>query len=274
MVMDNLSNLLSALEYGTNVHISVVFLNQYGNEQTQLPYEQQIHKCDMCDTAKLTQAGYNSCVRCRQVVLKMLLRRKKGFSGLCPKGIYEYCHPVIRGVDVAAVVFVGNILTEDSAQAARLQEHFQAPPLETMEKDFSYDQCLRIAVLVENYIHFLLDHYGEASETPANALIESIKSYLQEMLLCDFSMGDIASIFNYNEKYLGRFFKSKTGYTVKEYCNVLKVGRAKALLKYGKLSIADVAGRSGFNNLTHFNRIFKKVTGESPREYRKNSSQT
>lgn len=273
MATGNLSNLIAALEYGTNIHISVVFLNQFGNAQTLLPEAQQIHKCAMCDTAKITQEGHASCIRCRQIVLKKLLRRRKGFSGLCPKGIFEYCHPVIRGTDVAAVVFVGNILTEDQVQTESLRKHFSDPPLETMERNFTAAQCLQTAVLVENYIHFLLDHYGETSETPENTLMESIKSYLQEMLLCDFSMADIAAIFNYNEKYLGRLFKNKTGYTVKEYCNMLRVRKAKDLLINGKMSIADVAGRSGFNNLTHFNRVFKKITGESPREYKKNSSQ-
>lgn len=273
MALGDLSSLLSALEYGTNIHISVVFLNQYGNQQTQLPFEQQIHKCAMCDAAKITMEGHASCIRCRQVVLKLLLRRRKGISGLCPKGIFEYCHPVIRGVDVAAAIFVGNILTEDSEQAKRLQKHFQSPPTETMEKQFPLDKCLQTAVLVENYIHFLMDHYGEVSETPANALIESIKSYLQEMYLYDFSMADIAAIFNYNEKYLGRLFKSKTGYTVKEYCNALKIGKAKEMLKGGNFTAAEVAVQSGFNNLTHFNRVFKKIVGQVPREYRKTNTQ-
>ena len=226
-----MSNLITALEYGTNIHISVVFLNQFGNAQTLLPEEQQIHKCAMCDTAKITQEGHASCIRCRQIVLKMLLRRRKGFSGLCPEGIFEYCHPVIRDSNLAAVVFVGNILTEDSAQMVSLRKHFQDPPIETMERNFTAAQCLRTAVLVENYIHFLLDHYGEASETPENALMESIKSYLQEMLLCDFSMEDIAAIFNYNEKYLGRLFKTQMGISFGQYLNLRRLEFSAQLLR-------------------------------------------
>lgn len=141
-----------------------------------------------------------------------------------------------------------------------------------MEKRFSPDKRRQTAVIVENYIHFLLDHYGVVSENPANALIESIKSYLQEMYLCDFSMADIAAIFNYNEKYLGRLFKSKTGYTVKEYCNTLRIRKAMELLKGGNLTTAEVATQSRFNNLTHFNRVFKKASGKGPREYRKTNS--
>ena len=274
MSAGNLSELIASLEYGTKLHISVVFLDRYGNRQTQLPFHQQIHKCPMCDLAKTTPAGYSACVRCRNTVLKWVIRRKKALCGLCAKGVFEYCHPVLRGTEVAAVVFIGNILTEDPRQKARLRKHFQNPPLETMEKSFSAAGCRQTAVLVENYIHFLLDRYGESCEAPANALIGNIKNYLQEMLLTDFSIGDIAAVFNYNPKYLGRLFKTETGYTIREYSNVLKIERAKGLLARQTRSISDISSLSGYNNLTHFNRVFKKVTGQSPQEYRKASGAT
>jgi len=272
MTAGNLSELISSLEYGTGVHISVVFLDRFGNGQTQLPFSQQIHKCPMCDLAKGSPEGYAGCVRCRNTVLKWVIRRKKALCGLCAKGLFEYCHPVLRGTEVAAVVFIGNILTEDPRQQERLEKHFQKPPLETMEKNFSAARCRQTAALVENYIHFLLDRYGESWEAPANALIGNIKSYLQEMLLTDFSIEDIAAVFNYNPKYLGRLFKSKTGYTIREYSNLLKIERAKGLLSRQKQSISEISCQSGYNNLTHFNRVFKRVTGQSPQEYRKASS--
>ena len=75
-------------------------------------------------------------------------------------------------------------------------------------------------------------------------------------------------MFNYNEKYLGRLFKTKTGQTVDEYRNRKKVDIAKGLLKKSRLSITDIAGQSGFNNVTYFNRIFKRITGRTPQEYR------
>ena len=271
MTAGNLSEMIAALEYGTKVHISVVFLDRYGNVQTQLPFHQQIHKCPICDLAKASPEGYAGCVRCRNTVLKWVIGRKKALCGLCAKGVYEYCHPVLLGTEVAAVVFIGNILTEDPWQKERLQKHFQNPPLDTMEKSFSAARCRQTAVLVENYIHFLLDRYGESCEAPANSLIGNIKNYLQEMLLTDFSIGDIATVFNYNPKYLGRLFKSKTGYTLKEYSNVLKIERAKGLLARQDRSISDISSLAGYNNLTHFNRVFKKVTGQSPQEYRKAS---
>ena len=82
-------------------------------------------------------------------------------------------------------------------------------------------------------------------------------------------MTSLAATFNYNEKYLGRLFKAKTGQTISEYCNSRKIGNAKQLLKHSRLSISDIAAQTGFNNVTYFNRTFKKITGKSPQEYRR-----
>ena len=125
---------------------------------------------------------------------------------------------------------------------------------------------------MESYIHYLLDRYGESTQESFDVLIENIKSYIDENLLHDFSMADLSTVFNYNEKYLGRLFKQKTGNTIKEYCNIAKIKKARHLLQNSNLSIADIAGQVGYNNVTYFNRIFKRITGLSPQAYRSEST--
>ena len=129
-------------------------------------------------------------------------------------------------------------------------------------------RAARTAEILASYILFLLEMYGDSTQQSSDILLENIKNYIEENLLYDFSMADLAAMFNYNEKYLGRLFKSKTGNTVAEYCNIRKIEKAKGLLKKSRLSIADIASQSGYNNVTYFNRIFKKITGRTPEEYR------
>ena len=263
-----LTDLITALEYGTKLHISVLFLNHYGNEKTQRPMSQKVHQCPVCDKAKSTPEGYADCFRCRNAVLKLATRRKKPFGGYCIKGVYEYCQPVVRNDQVVAVIFVGNILSGDKESRRRLRKNVGASLLKTMQTDFTPTDCARIADILAGYILILLDLYGDTTQLPSDVLLENIKNYIDENILYDFSMAEMASIFNYNEKYLGRLFKSKTGQTVDEYRNIRKISIAKGLLKKSQLSIADVASQSGFNNVTYFNRIFKRVTGRTPQEYR------
>lgn len=268
MKYNKLTNFISSLEYGTNLHISIVFLNRYGNEMTRLSKEQTFHTCPICDTAKNSPEGFSACFRCRNTVLKRCVRHKRSFGGFCIKGVYEYCRPVVRGSEVLSVIFIGNILTSNKEQLFTLHKHFDESLLDTMQTNFSEKDCVQIADLLESYTLHLLDKYGDTSRQPTDALIENIKNYIAENLLYDFSMSDLSAVLNYNEKYLGRLFKSKTGYTIKEYCNTSKIEKAKDLLESTQMPISEVATKSGFNNVTYFNRVFRKLTGLSPWKYR------
>jgi AraC-like DNA-binding protein len=66
-----------------------------------------------------------------------------------------------------------------------------------------------------------------------------------------------------------RFFKLRTGKTLPQYVNELRVGRACSLLANERLKVTDLALESGFQNLANFNRHFRKITGLSPSEYRR-----
>lgn len=266
MAQDSLTNLLEFLEYGTKLHISVVFLQHYGNKYTYLPFVRRIHENPVCNHNKETLR--NKCIRCRDTVLMMVTRHKRSFSGLCPQGVYEYVRPVVRDGVVLAVIFVGNIFNGSDEQRRRLRQHIRPALLKTMQENFPQESCERTADLVESYILYLLDRYGDTTRHPYDVLIENITTYIDENLMYDFSIENMAAIFNYNEKYLGRLFKAKTGKTIKEYCNDQKIKKAKLLLKRTDQHIADIAGQVGFNNVTYFNRIFKRHTGVTPLDYR------
>jgi AraC-like DNA-binding protein len=66
-----------------------------------------------------------------------------------------------------------------------------------------------------------------------------------------------------------RFFKLRTGKTLPQYVNELRVGRACSLLADEQLKVTDLAMECGFQNLANFNRRFREITKLSPREYRR-----
>jgi AraC-like DNA-binding protein len=71
------------------------------------------------------------------------------------------------------------------------------------------------------------------------------------------------------EGSLCRFFRMHMGMTIFEYLNKIKVELACKLLMDPDLKIVEVCLDSGFNNLSHFNKQFRKTTGVTPKEYRK-----
>ena len=66
-----------------------------------------------------------------------------------------------------------------------------------------------------------------------------------------------------------RFFKLRTGKTLPQYVNELRIGRACRLLADERLKVTQVALECGFTNLANFNRRFRDITRLTPREYRR-----
>lgn len=72
-----------------------------------------------------------------------------------------------------------------------------------------------------------------------------------------------------NEKYFTNRFTKEAGETFSEYLTGIRVQKAKELLRTTSFKVYEVAEMVGYNNVEHFNRMFKKVTGQSPTKYRK-----
>ena len=83
------------------------------------------------------------------------------------------------------------------------------------------------------------------------------------------SLGQIASVANLTAPAFCNFFKKRTQKSFTEFLNELRVGHACKLLQNRELSIADVCFQSGYQNMTHFNNFFKKITKKTPSQYRK-----
>jgi len=79
----------------------------------------------------------------------------------------------------------------------------------------------------------------------------------------------LAALVSMAEGSLCRFFKMNTGLTVFEYLNKIKTEFACKLLMDPDKNIMEICFESGFNNLSHFNKQFKKTFGVPPSEYRK-----
>lgn len=80
-----------------------------------------------------------------------------------------------------------------------------------------------------------------------------------------------ASVANLSKEAFCRFFKLRTRKTFTQYLIELRINEAKKLLQEKDLGISEIAFQVGFENLSYFNRSFKKITGKTPREF-KNSA--
>lgn len=93
-------------------------------------------------------------------------------------------------------------------------------------------------------------------------------AFLNENYTYDISREGIAESVGINQDYLGKVFKEYTGMRIHEYINVLRIWRASEMLQEQDQSVADIAYAVGFESLSTFYRVFQKIMGESPGNYR------
>ncbi len=99
--------------------------------------------------------------------------------------------------------------------------------------------------------------------------IERIKSYIDNHLADPIGLNTICELVFMNKSYLSRLFKQEVGETFSEYLMRRRVEKAKRLLRFSDKSIDEITEAIGLENVNHFYRIFKRITGKTPRAFRK-----
>lgn len=99
--------------------------------------------------------------------------------------------------------------------------------------------------------------------------MRKILKYISEHLQEDISLETIAAHVNMNSSYFSRYFKSKTGGNFIDFLTGVRIQKAKELLLETELTIEEIAMKVGHVNKAYFTKVFKKVTGSNPGEFRK-----
>ena len=144
----------------------------------------------------------------------------------------------------------------------------QLPYLNNFERFLQFFKLMNLIGQSNDLVPLASVTYKNLQFDIKNKRILTIHEYLMKNYRESIDLKEIASLVNMAEGSLCRFFKSIVGITLFEYLNKIKVDFACKLLMDMNLTILDVAIDSGFNNLSHFNKQFKQMTGIPPREYR------
>ncbi|MDR1559048.1 MAG: response regulator [Clostridiales bacterium] len=109
-------------------------------------------------------------------------------------------------------------------------------------------------------------------KAPADALQSKvasiIKGYIEENYMRDFSMQDLAQEMNYSDTYFCKLFKRYFNKSFIAYLTDYRVSRAKTLLEQPTVNIKEIGKAVGYIDSNYFAKVFRRVTGYSPSEYR------
>lgn len=101
------------------------------------------------------------------------------------------------------------------------------------------------------------------SET-VKAILKYIRTHFYKVI----TLGDISAMFNINPSYLSQLFKKETGQNLIEYITRVRMEHACMLLKTSSLTVNSIAEQSGYEDNVYFRKVFRKVIGKTPGEYR------
>lgn len=122
-------------------------------------------------------------------------------------------------------------------------------------------------LLQELFITIFQNRNNQSSNYAASLKVEKIIQYMREHVDHKINLAELAAIVQISTFHLSKIFKEKTGYSVIEYFNKIKIDQAKVLLIEGDKKVKEIANALGFSDEFYFSRIFKKTEGISPSEY-------
>ena len=158
-----------------------------------------------------------------------------------------------------------------SADAQRLDALFADMHQNCME-DKAFKSELLSAQLMQLMICAYRAHPGQFPQPKGgvSSAVFRAQQYLDEHFADDCSVAELAREMFLSPYYLSHAFKEWTGYSPKQYIMLSRIACAKELLFSTRLTVGEISARCGFGDASNFVRTFRRTTGQTPEQYRKN----
>ena len=150
------------------------------------------------------------------------------------------------------------------------------PRLMALNQKQGFDSVLELISILHDLstsrnMQFLSDATFNNTELSHNSRrIEKVFEYMNHNFDRSISLTEVSKLANMTDVSFSRFFKKRTGITFIDSLMEVRLGHASRLLIDTTQSIAEIAYNCGFNNISNFNRIFKKKKNCTPKEFRGN----
>ncbi len=155
-----------------------------------------------------------------------------------------------------------SFLSDNKIPASRLVEDPKA--LEACRKaEESVGDLVECAGVLYDLTIALLEDSAHNMDT-----VLIVKDFIQKHYREDLSRDQLAEIVYVTPNYLSKLFREKIGMNMREYVNLLRISEAKRLLLSTDENISDIASNLGYNNISYFSTVFRKISGLSPAEWR------
>ena len=250
-------------------------------ESFDLPHQDSPNENPFC---ALMASTNQTCAACLQ-----LQRKVEEGAGLAPKtlkcfaGLCDSAVPIRVGEDLIAFLQTGQILLhrptrrEFSRLARQLIKWGTDVDLKRVEEAYfqtrvltkpQYESLLRLLSIFAQHLAALSNQLIVQEEKSESPQVTRAKVFITEHQGEDLSLSEVARSVNMSAFYFCKVFKQATGLTFTDFLARIRVEKVKNLLLDPHKRISEVAFAAGFQSLSQFNRVFRKIAGEAPTTYR------
>ncbi len=150
-----------------------------------------------------------------------------------------------------------------------IQTYWERPQVMESTNTVDHTRSMLLQAITAQLLLRCGNAYYDGPRTTSSNYVNEAREYIQQNLDKELMIADISAQININPSYLETLFRKLTGLTIVEYINKQRVLKALTYLNSTDQSITDIGYLIGYNNRQHFTRMFKKIMGVSPGQYRK-----
>jgi AraC-like DNA-binding protein/ligand-binding sensor protein len=250
-------------------------------EAFDLPHQGDPKESPFC--ALMSQSN-KSCAAClllqRRVEEEARLQPKtlRCFAGLCDSAV-----PVRVGENLVAFLQTGQVLMEQpngegfAATTKQLLQFGVEVDVKRLEEAYfqtrviskkQYESIVRLLTIFAQHLATLSNQLMVENSAPGMPSIAKARALIGERYADRLSLNEIARAVNMSAFYFCKSFKKMTGLTFTTYLARVRVEKVKNLLLNPDKRVSEAAYEVGFQSLSQFNRVFRRIAGESPSLYR------
>ncbi len=250
-------------------------------ETWQLPHHGKRNENAFC---ALISKKSRACAACLQVQEHLCQQAaNEADTVVCPVGLSDTAVPVRMSDRLVGFLQIGQVFRKKPTEAqfnkaAHLCEKWGLDvPREALRKAFfsgkvvspkEHESAVKLLSIFAQHLAMLSNQVFIQQENSEPPVITKARAYIHEHQTEEIKLGQVAKAVNMSSYYFCKMFKKITGINFTDYVARVRIEKSKNLLLNPNLRVSEIAFEVGFQSLTHFNRVFKKILGQSPTEYR------
>ena len=141
-------------------------------------------------------------------------------------------------------------------------------------RDYMIHSSMCLYHFLSSFLHVEAFRYHRLPSRKEQSFSAQVIHYMQENIGNNLSLNELAGHFQYSTSHFSSLFMKETGYSPINYYIQLKIRKACQYIELSNLKLFEISEKVGFDEPTYFTRIFTKVIGMSPSEYRKREKST